>query len=90
MEKIQFKVKPNKIAKAGTALNFIIIDSMSSHLLYQKIPELLDRYYYRVEQMNQFILAPLLFNFNPNRILYSIYLHSRFYQIFKGTHDTFE
>lgn len=89
-KKIQFKVKPNKIAKAGTALNFIIIGLYELGFIISKIPELLDRYYYRVEQMNQYILAPLLLI----SILIEFYILftflPRFYQIFKGTHDTFE
>ncbi len=89
-KKIQFKVKPNKIAKIGTALNFIIIGLYELSFIISKVPELLDLYYYQVELMNQFVLAPLLLI----SILIEFYILftfiPRFYQIYKGSHDTFE
>lgn len=81
-KKIAFKVKPKLIPKWGTALNFVILGILG-------IPYLsIDLFSY---------------SFLFDRVLFVLYIISggievfilitylpRFYQIYKGTHDTFE
>ncbi len=89
-KKIEFKVKPNKIAKLGTALNFIILGLYEFNFILSKIPPLLQLYGYKIELINQFVLAPLLLIsiITEFYILYTFI--PRFFKIYKGTHDTFE
>lgn len=89
-KKIEFKVKPNKIAKLGTALNFIILGLYEFNFILSKIPPLLQLYGYRIEQLNQFVLAPLLLISIVVEFYILFTFIPRFLKIYKGTHDTFE
>lgn len=88
-KKIDFKVKPKLVPKIGTALNFILIGLYELVYLISKFPQLYGLYVDKVELMNYAILLLLLISI-PIEIYILITFIPRFFQIYKGTHDTFE
>jgi phosphatidylglycerophosphate synthase len=89
-KKIQFKVKPKKIPKIGTALNFIILGLYEFNFVVSKNLDILNRFTSEMEQLNTFVLAPLLLISMVIEIYILFTFIPRFYKIYRGTHDTFE
>ena len=89
-KKIEFKVKPKMIARVGTALNFIILALYEINFVIIKIPELTKQYENNVKLLNLYGLAPLIFISICIEIYILVTFIPRFYQIYRGTHDTFE
>lgn len=80
-KKIIFKVKPKLIPKWGTALNFIILGLLCLTHFYEKLLEehLFIVLIYILIGISSLIEIYILLTFFP-----------RYYQIYHGTHDTFE
>ncbi|WCL47540.1 CDP-alcohol phosphatidyltransferase family protein [Leptospira sp. GIMC2001] len=81
-KKIQFKVKPKLIPKWGTALNFILLAILPSQYF-------LPYFLYEILVLDG-ILYPLLFISASIEIYILVTFLPRFYQIYIGSHDTFE
>jgi len=89
-KKIQFNVKPSRIAKLGTALNFIILALYEINFVVAKTPEWYARYLDELQVLNVFTLFPLLLISACIEVYILFTFIPRFIQIYKGTHDTFE
>ena len=89
-KKIEFKVKPSRIAKLGTALNFIILALYEMNFVVAKTPEWYARYLDELQALNVFTLFPLLLISACIEVYILFTFIPRFIQIYKGTHDTFE
>ncbi|MCB1178176.1 MAG: CDP-alcohol phosphatidyltransferase family protein [Leptospiraceae bacterium] len=80
-KKIIFKVKPKLIPKWGTALNFILLGIISFQFFKPPISE---NFIYNLALNIVMIISGLI------EIYILVTFIPRFYQIYKGTHDTFE
>lgn len=89
-KKIEFKVKPSRIAKLGTALNFIILALYEMNFVVAKTPEWYARFLDELQTLNVFTLFPLLLISACIEVYILFTFIPRFIQIYKGTHDTFE
>lgn len=89
-KKVEFKVKPKKIAKLGTALNFLILAMYELNLILSRTPSWFEKVFSEMEMLNTFILFPMLLISAFIEVYILVTFIPRFYQIYKGTHDTFE
>ena len=89
-KQIEFKVKPNKIAKLGTALNFIILALYEINFMLGKIPVLYMNIKTKMQFVNLYGLAPLILISMAIELYILATFIPRFHQIFVGKHDTFE
>ena len=80
-KKIFFKVKPKLLPKIGTALNFIILGGLSLPIFFL---------HSFIDVIHLYIVFPLLLVSGCIEIYILITYIPRFFQIYKGTHDTFE
>ncbi|MEM7180741.1 MAG: CDP-alcohol phosphatidyltransferase family protein [Spirochaetota bacterium] len=80
-KKIEFKVKPSRIAKWGTAFNFILLGALSTKFF---LP--LAQY----ETLYRFFAFPLLLLSSLVEVYILVTYLPRFVAIYRGNHDTFE
>ncbi len=80
-KKIIFKVKPKSIPKWGTSLNFVLLGIFSLNLIPDalSIIEWIQPYTWSILIISSIIELYILFTYLP-----------RFFQIYRGHHDTFE
>ena len=80
-KKIAFQVKPSRIAKWGTAFNFILLGALSAKFFLS-----LEHY----QSLYRFFALPLLLLSACIEVYILVTYLPRFVEIYRGTHNTFE